>query len=78
MSAISLPTAARRGSSMQIAQGKTVCVVSCRRSPEPIFLKWKGVEPAGDGDFYVRSGPRTDRLSPASAAEYIKTRFRRS
>ncbi len=26
----------------QIVQGKTVCVVSCQRSPEPVFLKWKG------------------------------------
>jgi hypothetical protein len=24
--------------------GKTVCVVSCQRSPEPLFLKWKGLE----------------------------------
>ena len=61
---------------MQIVQGKTVCVVSCQRSPEPVFLKWKGAEQVADGDFYVRSGPRTDRLPPASAAEYIKTRFR--
>lgn len=28
-----------------------------------------------DGDFYVRSGPRTDRLSPGGAKEYIRTRF---
>jgi hypothetical protein len=28
----------------QIVQGKTVCVVSCQRSPEPVFLKWKGME----------------------------------
>jgi hypothetical protein len=63
---------------IQIVQGKTVCVVSCQRSPEPVFVKWKGAEQASDGDFYVRSGPRTDRLPPASAAEYIKTRFRRA
>jgi predicted HTH transcriptional regulator len=62
---------------MQIANGKTVCVVSCQRSPEPVFLTWKGAEQTPDGDFYVRSGPRTDRLNPASATEYIKTRFRR-
>ena len=28
----------------QIVQGKTVCLVSCQRSPEPVFLKWKGTE----------------------------------
>jgi hypothetical protein len=28
----------------QIVHGRTVRVVSCRHSPEPVFLKWKGVE----------------------------------
>jgi hypothetical protein len=51
-------------------------VVSCQRSPEPVFLKWKGVETAPDGDFFVRSGPGTVKLSPDSAREYIRTRFR--
>ena len=59
----------------QIVQGKTVCVVSCQRSPEPVFQKWKGMETDADGDFYVRSGPGTVRLSPESAREYIATRF---
>jgi predicted HTH transcriptional regulator len=35
----------------QIVQGKTVCVVSCQRSPEPVFLKWKGMKPAGTATF---------------------------
>jgi len=59
----------------QIVQGKTVCVVSCQRSPEPVFLKWKGLETAPEGDFFVRSGPGTVKLVPASAQEYIRTRF---
>lgn len=59
----------------QIVQGKTVCVVSCRRSPEPVFLTWKGMEGAAEGDFFVRNGPSTVRLSPDSAREYIRTRF---
>jgi hypothetical protein len=59
----------------QPVQGKTVCVVSCQRSPEPVFLKWKGMEASSEGDFYVRSGPGTVRLSPESAREYIRTRF---
>jgi type I site-specific restriction-modification system R (restriction) subunit len=62
----------------QVVQGKTVCVVSCRRSPEPVFLKWKGIEAAPEGDFFVRSGPRTDKLLPESAREYIRTRFRQA
>jgi type I restriction enzyme R subunit len=59
----------------QIVQGKTVCVVSCQRSPEPVFLKWKGLEAKPEGDFYVRSGPGTIKLSPENTAEFIKTRF---
>jgi type I restriction enzyme R subunit len=59
----------------QIVQGKTVCVVSCQRSPEPVFLKWKGIETTLEGDFYVRSGPGSVRLAPDSAAKYIQMRF---
>jgi hypothetical protein len=61
---------------VQVVHGRTVCVVSCRRSPEPVFLKWKGVEVSVDGDFFVRSGPGTVKLEPAGAGEYIRTRFR--
>jgi hypothetical protein len=50
-------------------------LVSCERSPEPVYLKWKDMELTPDGDFFVRSGPRTDRLPPESAAKYIETRF---
>ena len=59
----------------QIVQGKTVCVVSCQRSPEPVFLKWKEAETTPDGDFFVRSGPGTVKLPPGSAQEFIRTRF---
>jgi type I restriction enzyme R subunit len=59
----------------QVVQGKTVCVVSCQRSPEPVFLKWKGTEVNPEGDFFVRSGPGTVRLSPESTREYVRTRF---
>jgi type I restriction enzyme R subunit len=59
----------------QIVQGKTVCVVSCQRSPEPVFLKWKGIEASPDGDFFVRSGPGSVKLPIESAREYIRTRF---
>jgi type I restriction enzyme R subunit len=59
----------------QIVQGKTVCVVSCQRSPEPVFLKWKGIEADPEGDFFVRSGPGTIKLPPDSTREFIRTRF---
>ena len=61
----------------QVVQGKTVCVVSCQRSPEPVFLQWKGMEASPEGDFFVRSGPGTVKLPADSATEYIRTRFAR-
>ena len=62
---------------VQIVAGKGVCVVSCQRSPEPVYLKWKGVETAPDGDFFVRSGPGTVKLSSEDTKEYIRTRYGR-
>ncbi|MBD2548606.1 putative DNA binding domain-containing protein [Microcystis elabens FACHB-917] len=59
----------------QNIDGKTVCVVSCQRSPEPVFLRWKGLETSPEGDFFVRSGPGTVKLTPESATEFIRTRF---
>ena len=55
--------------------GGTVCVVSCQRSPEPVYLRWKGTEASKDGDFFVRSGPGTVKLKPESAGRYVETRF---
>ena len=62
----------------QIVEGKTVCLVSCQRSPEPVYLRWKGLEKAAEGDLYVRSGPGTVRLAEKDAEKYVATRFRSS
>ena len=59
----------------QVVRGKTVCLVGCRRSPEPVFLKWKNTEKSADGDFYVRMGPKTARLDEEGVRDYVKTRF---
>ena len=59
----------------QIVEGKTVCLVSCQRSPEPVYLRWKGLEKATEGDLYVRSGPGTVRLGEEDAEKYVVTRF---
>jgi hypothetical protein len=40
-----------------------------------VFLRWKRLEASAEGDFFVRSGPGSVRLSPESAKEYIRTRF---
>ena len=60
---------------VQIVDGKGVCVVNCQRSPEPVFLKWKGAEAAEGGEFFVRSGPGTVKLSEEDAEAYLRTRF---
>jgi type I restriction enzyme R subunit len=61
---------------VQKLNGNSVCLVTCQRSPEPVFLKWSGVTPdAPEGDFYVRSGPGGVKLAPDSAREFIYTRF---
>ena len=59
----------------QIVEGKTVCIVSCQRSPEPVYLQWKGMEKAESGDFYVRSGPGTVRLTEDDARKCVASRF---
>ena len=59
----------------QIVDGKTLCLVSCQRSPEPVYLRWKGIEKTNDGDLYVRSGPGTVRLAAVDAQKYVATRF---
>ena len=59
----------------QIVDGKAVCLVSCQRSPEPVYLRWKGLEKASEGDLYVRSGPGSVRLGDEDAKEYVNTRF---
>ena len=59
----------------QIVEGKALCLVSCQRSPEPVYLRWKGLEKAKTGDLYVRSGPGTVRLGEQDAGKYVATRF---
>ena len=59
----------------QIIDGKTLCLVSCQRSPDPVFLRWKQIEKDERGDFYIRTGPGTTRLSMEDAEKYKQTRF---
>ncbi len=59
----------------QIVEGKTVCLVSCQRSPEPVYLRWKGLEKTEMGDFFVRSGPGTVRLGEKDAGKFVATHF---
>ena len=60
---------------IQIIDSKAACAVSCQRSPEPVYLKWKGVPSAEGGDFFVRSGPGTVKLSADDTEKYIGMHF---
>ena len=60
---------------IQIVRGRPVCLVGCQRSPEPVYLSWKGTNESLDGDFFIRSGPGTLKLEPDSARKFISTRF---
>jgi predicted HTH transcriptional regulator len=50
--------------------GCDVCEVLCKPSRVPVFLGGKS-----DEEFYVRTGLRSDRLSPSKFLEYARTRF---
>ena len=63
------------GPKTQIVEGRTLCLVSCQRSPEPVYLRWKGVEKTDGGDLYVRTGPGSVRLGEEDAKRYVATRF---
>jgi hypothetical protein len=61
---------------MQRVDGKWVCLVSCQRAAEPVYLTWKGMEKAPEGDFYVRTGPGSRRMEGAAEVEkYIAGRW---
>lgn len=60
---------------VQTVDDQKICIVSCRRSPEPVFFAWKGIETEESGDFFVRNGPTTVKLSPTDTQEYIRSRF---
>lgn len=50
--------------------GKTVCLISIRRSDEPVFYKGNGTE-----KFFVRAGNSTRELNPRESFKYIRTNF---
>jgi ribonuclease HIII len=52
-------------------EGKQVLVVSCRKSPKPIYLR----QERGEEEFYVRTGPGSTKLGLSEAHEYIKRHF---
>ena len=53
-----------------ILDGKEICVITVRPSPEPVYLKQKDEE-----SFYIRTGNASRALSISQALRYIQTHF---
>ena len=51
--------------------GKRVCVVRCRKSHEPVYLRKKG----GDEAFFIRTGPSSAQLSLRELVSYMREHF---
>jgi hypothetical protein len=50
---------------------KTICLLTCSRSPRPVFLR----QPGFDEEFYIRMGPGSTALEISEALKYIGDRF---
>ena len=50
---------------------KTVCMVQCRQSNRPVFLR----QPGFDEDFYIRVGPSSNAMDISEALNYISDHF---
>ena len=50
-------------------EGRTVAVVQCERSHDPVFLRAKNKE-----SFYIRSGPSSVELSSREVLDYVARR----
>jgi hypothetical protein len=51
--------------------GKSICLVECKPSTEPVICKVKG----GGEEFYIRTGPATTPLTPSAMLAYIPKHF---
>jgi len=57
--------------SLEKVEGKTVCMVRCKPSVRPVFLRQPGFEE----EFYVRVGPGSAAMAVSEALKYIEDRF---
>jgi predicted HTH transcriptional regulator len=53
-------------------QGKKVCVVRCKKSSRPVYLRQSGK----DEEFFIRTGPSSERLGPSNLVTYISDHWR--
>jgi hypothetical protein len=53
-------------------EGKRVCVLRVKKSERPVYLKVKGK----DEEFFVRTGPSSEKLAPSDLVQYISEHFK--
>jgi hypothetical protein len=53
-------------------EDRTVCIVKCSKSPQPVFLHQPGFEE----EFFIRVGPSSNALDISEALRYISLNFR--
>ena len=51
--------------------GKKVCLIKCKKSPFPVYLRSLGQ----DEEFFIRTGPSSERLGPSVLVSYISQHF---
>ena len=56
---------------LEEAGGKTICIVDCRPSNRPVFLR----QPGFDEEMYIRLGPSSNALNISEAMTYIGNHF---
>jgi hypothetical protein len=56
---------------LEKADGKTICIVDCRPSNRPVFLR----QPGFDEEMYIRLGPSSNALNISEAMAYIGNHF---
>ncbi|MFZ4522804.1 MAG: helix-turn-helix domain-containing protein [Bacteroidales bacterium] len=56
---------------LEKAEEKTICLVQCRQSARPVFLR----QPGFDEDFYIRVGPSSNAMDISEALKYIADHF---
>jgi predicted HTH transcriptional regulator len=56
---------------LEKADGKTICIVDCRPSNRPVFLR----QPGFDEEMYIRLGPSSNALNISEAMTYIANHF---
>jgi predicted HTH transcriptional regulator len=56
---------------IEMYDGRKVCVVRCRPSSQPVYVRGNGKEE----EFFIRIGPSSARLGPRELVSYISRRF---